>query len=260
MPMHDWTRASAGTFHAFHNAWITHLQEALNAGLLPKPYYALGEQQAGEVGPDVLALKATQTVQAAGESYAIDSPESTPSGTLLSALDSPPVVRFTQIADDESQFYLLRQRAVTIRHASQDEVVALVEIISRANRHSLQALSDFADKVINALRVGIHVVVIDAFPPGRHDPDGIHGFIWNRLLAGDFEADAKLPLTLVAYTAGHPIQAWVEPLAVGTSLASMPLFLTREQYISLPLEETYQRAWNGLPARWQNVITGEESN
>ncbi|MCA9009376.1 MAG: hypothetical protein KDB01_06500 [Planctomycetaceae bacterium] len=22
MPMHDWTRVSAGTYHAFHNAWI----------------------------------------------------------------------------------------------------------------------------------------------------------------------------------------------------------------------------------------------
>ena len=56
MSMHDWTRVSAGTYHAFHNAWITHLQEALNAGVLPKPYYAQGEQQAGDIQPDVLAL------------------------------------------------------------------------------------------------------------------------------------------------------------------------------------------------------------
>ena len=32
MPVHDWTRVSAGTFHAFHNAWITHIQEMLNDG------------------------------------------------------------------------------------------------------------------------------------------------------------------------------------------------------------------------------------
>ena len=58
MPIHDWTRVSAGTFHAFHNAWITHLQETLNSGVLPPPYYALGEQQAGQIGPDVLTLQA----------------------------------------------------------------------------------------------------------------------------------------------------------------------------------------------------------
>jgi len=33
MPMHNWTRVSAGTFHDFHNAWITHIKESLNAGL-----------------------------------------------------------------------------------------------------------------------------------------------------------------------------------------------------------------------------------
>ena len=53
MLLHDWTRVSAGTFHDFHNSWNTHLKEALSAGLLLSPYYALGEQQAGDVKPDV---------------------------------------------------------------------------------------------------------------------------------------------------------------------------------------------------------------
>ncbi len=30
MPIHDWARVDAGTFHGFHTAWITHLSEALN--------------------------------------------------------------------------------------------------------------------------------------------------------------------------------------------------------------------------------------
>ena len=64
MPIHDWTRVSAGTFHDFHNSWITHLKEALNAGLLPQSYYAMGEQQAGDVGPDILTLKGPEAVQA----------------------------------------------------------------------------------------------------------------------------------------------------------------------------------------------------
>lgn len=36
MPVHDWTRITAGTFHAFHNAWISSLQEALNDGRMPE--------------------------------------------------------------------------------------------------------------------------------------------------------------------------------------------------------------------------------
>ncbi len=58
MPIHDWTRMTAGTFHAFHNVWMAHLQKALNGGVLPHGYYALGAQRPGEVGPDVLTRHA----------------------------------------------------------------------------------------------------------------------------------------------------------------------------------------------------------
>lgn len=55
MPVHDWSRVKAGIFHDFHNAWITHLKEALNGGLLPEGYYALSEQHVGRVITDILA-------------------------------------------------------------------------------------------------------------------------------------------------------------------------------------------------------------
>ena len=56
MPVHDWTSVDAGTFHAFHTAWITHLSETLNGGLLPSGYYAMPEQHAGRSIADVLTL------------------------------------------------------------------------------------------------------------------------------------------------------------------------------------------------------------
>ena len=56
MSVHDWTRVDAGTFHVFHTAWITHLSETLNGGLLPSGYYALPEQYAGSRIADVLTL------------------------------------------------------------------------------------------------------------------------------------------------------------------------------------------------------------
>ncbi len=252
MPMHDWTRVSAGTFHAFHNAWITHIQEVLNAGLLPNPYYALGEQRMGEFGPDVLTLKAEDAEEPAdGSSFATDS-----EGMVAVAL-SPPRVRASQEAIEDMAFYLQRQRAVVIRHSSGDRVVAIIEIVSRANRHSMQTLNDFADKVIASLQQGIHVVVIDSFPPGRNDPDGIHGLIWERMMAGEYHAVDGLPLTLVSYTANYPIKAWIEPYSVGATLTAMPLFLTNGHYIPLPLEETYCQSWAGVPERWKRVVLTE---
>ncbi|MBL8889395.1 MAG: hypothetical protein JNL67_05420 [Planctomycetaceae bacterium] len=59
MPIHDWTRVSSGTWHAFHLAWIAEIQNALNGGCLPPDYYALAEQIIGPFGPDVLTLQET---------------------------------------------------------------------------------------------------------------------------------------------------------------------------------------------------------
>ena len=50
------------------------------------------------------------------------------------------------------------------------------------------------------------------------------------------------------------LEAFVEPTAVGTALIEMPLFLTLEVYVPVPLEATYQSAWEGMPAFWRGVV------
>jgi hypothetical protein len=235
--MHDWTRVSAGIYHAMHNSWITHLQEALNAGLLPPAYYALGEQRSGNIEPDVLTLRTEETDTADAE-FAASSGDS-------------------EEAVENLEFYLRRRRTVVVRHTSGDRIVALIEIVSSANKHSRQSLDDFVDKVVTALRGEIHVLVIDPLPPGRHDADGIHGAVWDRLSAGDYEPPDDLRLTLVSYRATEPITAYVEPFGVGTKLTDMPLFLTPEHYIPAPLETTYMQAWAGVPQRWRRVIEAD---
>ena len=48
--------------------------------------------------------------------------------------------------------------------------------------------------------------------------------------------------------------ACFEPTAVGHVLIDMPVFLTPDVYINVPLEATYQEAWHGVPRRWKEVI------
>jgi len=225
MALHDWTRVTAGTYHDFHNAWITHLKEALNEGLLPPPYYALGEQRSGGVGPDYLALR--------------DGAE-----PIASTSEAEPFVE---------------RRTLVIRHASGDRIVALVEIMSPANKHSRATLYDFVEKVLAALRDGTHVLVIDPLPPTRNDPQGIHGVIWEELLEPNYLAPADRPRTLVSYRAGTRITAYVEPTAVGAKLTEMPLFLTKDHYIRTPLDATYMQAYAGVPQRWRRVIEEEST-
>lgn len=56
MPIHDWSRVDSGIFHHLHLGWIARLNDRLNGGLLPEPYYALAEPVLGEAVPDVIAL------------------------------------------------------------------------------------------------------------------------------------------------------------------------------------------------------------
>ncbi len=37
MPIHDWTRVTAGIWHDFHLAWLAEIRNVLNDGLLPPP-------------------------------------------------------------------------------------------------------------------------------------------------------------------------------------------------------------------------------
>jgi hypothetical protein len=251
MPVHDWTRVTAGTFHAFHNAWITHLQEALNGGILPNGYYALGEQRSGDVGPDVLTLHAD--IDGNDVPGSVSPPESDGKG-MIAVAEHPPKVSLALEATRDAAFYIAKRRTLVIYHATGDRIVALIEIISPGNKHSQRTIEVFLDKAMAALNEGYHLVVIDLFPPARHDPNGINGLIWEYLNAEVWQAPMGRPLSFASYWAKSPVTAYVEPIAVGMRLTDMPLFLTLEHYINVPLEETYMAAWRGVPERWRGVI------
>src|SRR5205807_3687726 len=85
MPIHDWTCVDAGIFHAFHHDWITEISRALNRGVLPSNYYALPEQFAGGLGPDVLALRKP------GSNGPLPNPDPPNGGVALAV--APPKVR-----------------------------------------------------------------------------------------------------------------------------------------------------------------------
>jgi hypothetical protein len=71
----------------------------------------------------------------------------------------------------------------------------------------------------------------------------------------DFALPEDKSLTCVSYVGGAGAEAFVEPVAVGDALPPMPLFLTPDVYVSVPLEATYRSAWEGMPAYWCDVLT-----
>jgi hypothetical protein len=242
MPIHDWTRVSAGIFHHFHLEWIGDLSRVLNKGLLPSDYDALAEQVVAGLGPNVLTLRKPES----GPSSSVEPA----TGIALAA--TPPRVQFRLRA--EPDLYAAKAKTVVIRHSSNHQVIAMVEIVSPGNKTARHALRAFVDKAAQVLRAGIHLVIIDLFPPGQRDPQGTHKAIWDEFIDNDFTLPADKPLTFVSYIGGRFPEAFIEPLAVGAPLPEMPLFLTPEIYIPLPLETTYGSAWEAVPSYWRDVL------
>jgi hypothetical protein len=131
-----------------------------------------------------------------------------------------------------------------------------VEIISPGNKDRPRTVEDFAAKAVTALDVGVHLLMVDLFPPGPYDPQGMHGIIRQRLGPCDepYDLPADEPLTLASYAAGPQVDVYLEHLAVGAALPEMPLFLRPDRYINVPLEATYREAYRGMPAFWRDVI------
>jgi hypothetical protein len=243
MPVHDWTRVEAGIFHDFHVAWIGELRRILNSGLLPPDYYALAEQMAGGLGPDVIALQSPGTE---GNGAVPNLP-----GTVAVA-EAPPKVQL--IVRTERDAYTLKQRTLVIRHVGNHRIIALIEILSPGNKNSRHGIRSFLDKATTALAHGIHLLLLDLFPPGPRDPQGIHGAVWEQISDIPYQQPADRPLTLAAYTGGAVQTAYVQTLAVGDALPEMPLFLDPVQYINVPLEASYRAAYEGVPNFYRNLL------
>jgi Protein of unknown function (DUF4058) len=236
MPIHDWTRVAAGIFHHFHHEWISEIARTLNRGLLPDEYYAMAEQVAAGFGPDVLTLQARE-----------------PAPSASTATLARPQASFT--AQTEGEFYRRKKSSVVVRHVSDDEIIAMVEIISPGNKAGRKAFRAFLDKAFDLLENKIHLLIVDLFPPGRRDPDGIHAAIWQELVDdAEYHPPANKPLTLAAYESDLVVKAYVEPVAVGDVLPAMPLILEPGWAVQVPLEATYQEAWQAVPRRWRSVL------
>lgn len=215
MPVHDWSKVEAGTFHAFHGSWITHLMGALNNGLLPDGYYALSEQNSGMQIPEVINLA------------------------------------------DLS--YKALRRTLAIRHLSGHRLVAMVEIVSPANKDRSSSVAEFAEKVESALRNGIHVLLIDLFVPGKHDPRGMHGAAWSFFDTQEYDLPSDRPLSLASYLASQIPEAYLEHVRFGQTMPEMPLFLEYRAHVNAPLEPTYTRAYQDMPAFCRDLLQGKGS-
>jgi len=236
MPIHDWTRLEAGDFHDFHQCWVIAIRNALNRGLLPRGYMAMAEQVTGRPIPDVVTLQTSES-------------DAEPGGIAVET--APPKARL--VAKLENINYAKRADRVVIRHG-RGKVVAIIEIVSPGNKESRSAIRSFVEKAADFLNQGVNLLVVDLFPPTPRDPQGIHKAITDEFEEKPFEAPPGKPLIVAAYVGGEIPTAYVEPVGIGDSLPSLPIFLSETRYIPAPLEVTYEEAWAVFPAMLKKLI------
>lgn len=110
---------------------------------------ALTDQVTGRPIPDVVTLRGRDPADGAE-----------PGGVAVAT--APPTAR--HIARLERINYARRADRVVIRHG-RGQVVAIIEVVSPGNKDSRNALRMFVEKAADILNQGVHLLVVDLFPP-----------------------------------------------------------------------------------------------
>lgn len=240
MPIHDWTRVPSGLFHHFHQDWSIEIARSLNRGRLPKGLSALVEQRTGVRETDILTVEKSPRNPSRGTS----------NGGLLLTMERPAA---SIVQRSNREIHAARANRIVVRHHL-GQIIAVIEIVSPGNKDSRAALRDFLDKAIDFLRHGVHLLVVDLFPPTPRDPFGLHKVIWDEIADGPFVFPAGKDRILASYESSNECAAYVEPLAVGDPLPEMPLFLAPGMHILVPLGTTYAAAWEASPEELRTAV------
>ncbi len=245
MPIHDWTRVEAGIFHDFHHEWISTTLRVLNSGLLQANYYALAERQTSGFGPDPRMLR-----EITGEFTSVE--RSRPKGVAAAAVLASP--RTSYAAESAPDLSRRKVSTISVRHASGDHLAAVLDILSPNSKASRRRFETMIEKLGQLLEHNIHLLILDLYPRTKRDPNGLHSALWEEIADEVFTPPPDKPLTAVAYESSVTIKAYIEPLAVGERLPDMPLFLEPGAHVLVPLEKTYQTAFDAVPSRWRRVL------
>ena len=233
MPIHDWTRVSDAVYHNFHLDWVTRAAAALNSGILPSSHFAMNETV--ELRPEVGFCDMPEP----------DRPVSHRNWDerLPDAAEQPPRTRYRMV--DERRQYACP--VITVRDDLHQPAAAVV-FVTQQDKETPYRLDALLRLAVGAITRGVHLLIVDLFPPSKRDPQGVHKAIWDRIREEPFKLPPDKPLTLAAYSAGTELVAYVENVAVGDRLPDMPIFLTPDRYVPCPLESTYQASFDVLPA------------
>ena len=219
-------------WQAFHNAWATYIASDLNRRL-PPGYFAEPNVQFG-IEIDVAAFDETPV---SGDPLATDGGErGLPPSEATSWAPSAPVltIPFPLVTDTVEVLLYESEAGPTLAGA--------IELVSPANRDRSEHRDAFVAKCETYLQQGVGLVMVDAVTTRRAN---LHVELLQRYAAEGLP-EAQHGLYTAAYRPierdGEPsLEVWQQPLDLGSSLPTMPLWLRGSLCLPVDLEATYDR-------------------
>ena len=219
----DWGRVGPRVFDGFRTGFVCRLMGALNTGLLDPPLYARLRRPPVPPEPDAAVF---------GEDPSYDA--------------HTHAVALAVTAD---------QIEVVDAGAGHRPVAGIV-VASPGNKFDAAGVGRFVGSLIDRIEDEPGLVLIDLFPPERVDSRTLHGELMRRI-GIPFDPPPDKPLCAVGYRSGPVKRAYAEPFAVGDPLPTVPLFLTPDRLVHLPLGPSYAAAKPVIGYWWEEALRGE---
>jgi hypothetical protein len=212
-------------WESFHHRWANAIADHLDT-ILPQRFFArvevhLGSEVATDISEEELLPPSGQN-GAGGTAVATYAP---PAPTVTMPTTFPP------------------EAAIEVRSADAGaRLLAVIELISPANKKGPGARRAFVIKAAAFLQHGIGLVVVD---PVTERHFNLHNEL-SRELTGtpDHELAGNAGIYAASYRpvaseGTQAIEGWVEALTIGAGLPVVPLYLRGHGFIPLDLEATY---------------------
>jgi hypothetical protein len=216
-------------WQSLHNTWAGALRDQLNGSLLPADFFAEVQIKLGTVAEiDVAAFEEETSGTAAGNGGVTVWAPPRPTHRTALQFTHPDLFEVRVFTDVEGP-----------------ELVAAVELVSPSNKDRPAQRHQFAVKCASYLQQNVGLVVVDVV---TERGGNLHRDLLDILQVGQDRARLEEdPLYAGAYrtvTAKKAVKLeyWVESLAVGEPLPTMPLWIRSDLCVPLNLEAAYVQA------------------
>jgi hypothetical protein len=221
-------------WESFHSNWATRLADALNDRWLPSEFVAEETTHAG--GHLEIDVATYQELQAAASPL----PNGGPAVTLAAPMYAPPTPARTLPAVFPDAFEVR-----VFASSGGLTLVAVIELVSPANKDRPEERQAFAAKCAGYLHQGIAVILMDIVTSRQANLHNEVLRILNAAPTPDLPDDVHL--YGVAYRPVRrqdrpEIDVWTARCAIGEPLPVLPLRLTGDLFVAIDFETTYQEA------------------